>query len=256
MVKGGKKLTDNKSWSNKSLANKHTQAKRLLVPQEDNGIPFLTFSFKYFTQQEYFGIGDQDATWFANLFERIKDLSGKTKAIIENPTDREAYRLHPIDWDAKNCPITINDLVSVPNNIKENAEEDFFWQFQLSKGTGRVVGFFNEDFTKFYIVLLDPKHNIQPSKDYGYSVDDTTIALTDYERIQMCIADSAKEYYSRCKERKDCPFLRVKDEYVRSGLFLASIDIELKEKYKDLVESGEFQQKFEEYLLTLFCNDE
>ena len=256
MVKDGNRLVNKKYWGTKSLTNEKAKAKGSLIPQEENGNPYLSFSFRYFTQQEYFGIGEQDAAWLTNLLERVKDLSGKTRSILENPTERDAYRLHPIDWAAKNCPITIEDLVSLPNVIKENVEDDFFWQFQLSKGTGRVVGFFNENSSIFYVVLLDPKHNIQPSKDYGYSVDDTTIALTDYERIQMCIADSAKEYYSRCKERKDCPFLRVKDEYVRSGLFLASIDIELKEKYKDLVESGEFQQKFEEYLLTLFCNDE
>lgn len=251
MVKGGKKLMDKKSWGNKSLVDKKPQMKRLFIPQEDNGIPFITFSFKYFTQQDFFGIGNQDAAWFVNLFERIKDLSGKTKAIVENPTDREAYRLHPIDWDAKNCPITVDDLNSVPKNIRDNAEDDFFWQFQLSKGTGRVVGFFNEDFTKFYVVLLDPKHNIQPSKDYGYSVDETTIAITEYERIQMCIADSVKEYKRCCGDKKDCPLSRMNEEHIRSGLFFASIDIELKEKYKELLESGEFQQRFEEYLLTL-----
>lgn len=251
MVKGGKKLTDRKSLGNKSLAGKDIETKRLLVPRTDNGIPFLTFSFKFFTQQEYFGIGDQDATWFTNLFDRIKDLSGKTKAIVENPTDREAYRLHPIDWGAKNCPITIGDLNSVPDNIKDNAEDDFFWQFQLSKGTGRVVGFFNEDFTTFYIVLLDPKHNIQPSKDYGYSVDETTIAITEYERVQMCIADSVKEYRRCCEDKKDCPLLRMNEEYVRSGVFYASIDPELKEQYKELLESGEFQNKFEEFLFSV-----
>ena len=254
MVKDGKKLTDRKSWSNKSLADKNPQTKRLLVPQEDNGVPFLTFSFKYFTQQEYFGIGDQDATWFANLFERIKDLSGKTRTIIENPTDRDAYRLHPIDWNAKNCPITIGDLLSVPQNIKDNAEDDFFWQFQLSKGTGRVVGFFNEDFTTFYIVLLDPKHNIQPSRDYGYSVDETTAAITEYERIQMCIVDVIKGCGKCSTDCKNCPLPQLKEEYIRSGVFYASIDSELKEQYKELIESGEFQEKFEEFLLTRYCN--
>lgn len=29
---------------------------------------------------------------------------------------------------------------------------------------------FNEETSFFYIVLLDPKHNIQPSRDYGYAV--------------------------------------------------------------------------------------
>ena len=41
-----------------------------------------------------------------------------------------------------------------------------------------------------------------------------------------------------------------KDEYLRSGVFYACIDSELKEKYKELVESGDFQMKFEEFLIT------
>jgi len=252
MVKDGKRLTTKKCYSAKSLTNEKSKAKSLPVPQEYKGNPYITFSFRYFAQQQYFGIGDQDAPWFANLFDRVKDLSGKTKSsILDNPTEKDAYRFHPIDWSAKNCPITIDDLVSVPKIIKDNAEDDFFWQFQLSKGTGRVVGFFNEDFSIFYIVLLDPKHNIQPSKDYGFSVDETTIAITEYERIQMCIADAVRGTENCLPEnRGSCPLTQLNDEYLRSGVFYASIDLELKEKYKDLIESGDFQVKFEEFLLS------
>lgn len=250
MAIGGKRLTDKSSLGQKPLAEKRTQHKGLIIPQEDKGFPFITFSFKYFGQQEFFGIGGQDATWFANLFDRIKDLSGKTRAIIENPTERDAYRLHPINWGARNCPITIADLTSVPQNIKDNAEEDFFWQFQLSKGTGRVVGFFNEDSSIFYIVLLDPKHNIQPSKDFGYDVNETKEAITEYERIQMCIADAVKESTECGRDKKNCPLSKINDEYLRSRVFYACIDPELKEKYKELVESGDFQVKFEDFLIS------
>lgn len=249
MVKDGNRLVNKKFWNTKSLTNEKAKAKGSLIPQEENGNPYLSFSFRYFTQQEYFGIGEQDAAWFTNLLERVKDLSGKTRSILENPTERDAYRLHPIDWAAKNCPITIEDLVSLPNVIKENVEDDFFWQFQLSKGTGRVVGFFNENSSIFYVVLLDPKHNIQPSKDYGYSVDDTSIAITEYERIQMCIADIVKKAEDCLGESKICPLSQLKEEYLRSGVFYASIDPDLKERYKELIESGEFQFKFEEFLL-------
>lgn len=251
MAKNGKRLTDKKYNGTKPLTNEQSKAKSLLIPQEYKGNPYITFSFRYFAQQQYFGIGDQDAPWFANLFDRVKDLSGKTKSILENQKEREDYRLHPIDWTAKNCPITIDDLVSVPKAIKDNAEDDFFWQFQLSKGTGRVVGFFNEDFSIFYIVLLDPKHNIQPSKDYGFSVDETTIATTEYERIQMCIADAVRGTENCLPEnRKKCPLPKLNDEYLRSDVFYARIDPDLKEQYKDLIESGDFQIKFEEFLLS------
>lgn len=252
MAKGGNKLTDKSLWTSKPLAQRIKQNKNLIIPQEDNGIPFISFSFKFFGQQDFFGIGEQDAVWFTNLFDRIKDLSGKTGAILDNPTDRDAYRLHPINWKAKNCAITISDLVSVPKIIKDNAEVDFFWQFQLSKGTGRVVGFFNEDCTIFYIVLLDPKHNIQPSKYYGYAVNDTKVAITEYERIQMCIADAVKEISKCCRDKKNCPLSIINDEYLRSEVFYACIDPELKETFKELLESGDFQEKLEEYLISLY----
>lgn len=252
MAKDGTRLTGKRKsiWGNKLLSEKNTQYNSLVIPQEDKGNPFISFSFKYFGQQDYFGIGGQDATWFANLLDRIKDLSGKTKAILENDQERKNYRLHPINWGARNCPITIAELTSVPQIIKDNVEDDFFWQFQLSKGTGRVVGFFNESFSIFYIVLLDPKHNIQPSKYYGYEVNETEAAITEYERIQMCIADAAKKIPKQCVGKRDCPFSLINDEYLRSGVFYASIDVDLKEKYNELVESGKFQEKFEDFLIT------
>lgn len=186
----------------KRLTEEKPKATSLIASADPKGLPYLTFSFRYCSQQEYFGIGEQDAAWFANLQDRLKDLSGKTGAIVEDKKAVNDYRLHPINWDKS--PIKKEDLTSVPEVLRNAAEDDFFWQFQLSKGTGRVVGFFNESMTVFYIVLLDPKHNIQPSKDYGYQVDDTKISLTEYERVQMRLA-YAEGLRQQCKYLSDCP---------------------------------------------------
>ena len=257
MARNGKLLTDKQLRAKKSLVDLNTQCRSLIIPRVDNkGFPYITFSFKYFAQQDLFGVGEQDSGWFVSLFDRISDLSGKTKAILDNPVERDAYRLHTIDWKAKKCPITIDDLVSVPQNIKDGAEDDFFWQFQLSKTTGRVIGFFNEDFTVFYLVLLDPKHNLQPSKYYGYSVDETKMAVTEYDRIQMWIADASKKQTEACRGNTKCPLYKVNTEYVRSDAFYACVDPDLKDRYVDLVESGEFQSKFEEFLFTEYCKDD
>ncbi|MEY8687569.1 hypothetical protein AB9N12_16040 [Bacteroides sp. AN502(2024)] len=106
-------------WKGESLTAKKTQCGAAsLIPQREKELPFLTFSFRYFTQQAWFGLGGQDAAWFANLLDRLKDLSGKTGAILEDQLTRSAYRLHPINWEAKNCPITMEDLTSVPKNIR------------------------------------------------------------------------------------------------------------------------------------------
>ncbi|MEY8687568.1 hypothetical protein AB9N12_16035 [Bacteroides sp. AN502(2024)] len=96
--------------------------------------------------------------------------------------------------------------------------------------------------------MLDPKHNIQPSRDYGYAVDDTTVALTEYERLQLVLADVESLRVS-CKGISDCPLGILKDEYLRSNVFYACIDPELKEKYRELIENGTFQEKFEYFLL-------
>ena len=110
-------------------------------------------------------------------------------------------------------------------------------------------------FSIFYVVLLDPKHNIQPSKDYGYSVDKTKIAYTEYERIQMWIADASKGRSEKCFLEKDCPLSNINDLYFSSDMFYASIDPELKEKYEELIKSGMFQTKLEEFLLTEYIKD-
>ena len=123
MAKNGTRLTAKLS---KSLVDKEPRSARSLIPKEENNMPYLTFSFRYCTQQEYFGVKGEDAAWFANLQDRLKDLSGKTGAILESKIERDAYRLHPINWNARNCPIKKEDLLSVPNNIRDNKEEDFF----------------------------------------------------------------------------------------------------------------------------------
>ena len=228
---------------------------RSLTSQEKIDFPFITFSFKYFTQQDFFGIGQQDASWFTNLIERLKDLSSKTCHILENYTERKQYRLHPINWNSPNCPIQQKQLLSVPVEIRNNTKDDIFWQFQLSKGTGRVIGFFDVSLSIFYIVLLDPKHNIQPSKDYGYKVDDTDIAITEYERIQIKLTDSEK-LLNNCKYVDECPISSViNTEYINSSTFFASIDIELKDTYKKLIEKGCFQKDFEYFLMQKYFEE-
>ena len=250
MGKNGGKLI---AKFNKPLVDKRTKPIKSLIPKGEKNMPYLTFSFRYCTQQEYFGIGGEDAAWFANLQERLKDLSGKTGAILESKIDRETYRLHPINWNARNCPIKKEDLFSVPKIIRDNLEEDFFWQFQLSKGTGRVVGFFDETNSIFYIVLLDPKHNIQPSRDYGYAVDDTENAITEFERLEMKLAHAGTSIL-RCKHNENCPVTDICDEYNDSKMFFVELDKELRDVYEKIVTKGDICQEFEDFLTDKYLN--
>lgn len=249
MEKGGGR-SKAKPWEGKRLTQEKPKVKAAtLIPQRENGLPYLSFSFRYVAQQEFFGIGGEDASWFANLQDRLRDLSGKTGAIVDNEAMRKAYRLHPIDWKAKNCPITADDLRSVPDVIKQNNTEDFFWQFQLSKGTGRVVGFFNEEHSIFYIVLLDPKHNIQPSKDYGYALTPTHEAVTEYERVRMQISEMEKVRL-KCSKADECPMRDLlATEYFAKDMMYISMEEELVEMYSQMVEAGSLKDDFETFLM-------
>ena len=66
----------------------------------------------------------------------------------------------------------------------------------MSKALGRIVGFFDEERT-FNIVLLDPLHNIQPSKSHNYKVD-TCNPLS-------CELSSLKYSLTRLIDGNDCP---------------------------------------------------
>ncbi|MDE6741909.1 MAG: hypothetical protein K2J58_06215 [Muribaculaceae bacterium] len=234
-------------WRKKKKIVQETPKQKPLIPQKDtNNLHYISFSFRYFKEYRYFGVGNQDASWFANLYDRLKDISGKTGALIDNKKEREDYRLHPIDWNATSCPISIDDL-DLPKNIVDNAKEDFIWQFQISKGTGRVVGFFNEDYSIFYIVLLDPKHNLQPSKDFGYAVDETQCALTEYEKIQMALHELETKR-KKCKHTEQCPISDL-ERYLNTGEFYVRIEPELAAEFIKQIKNGTFIDAFNDFLL-------
>jgi hypothetical protein len=147
-----------------------------------------SFSFKYFGQDRYFGLADSEPKWFVSLLERLKDLSAQSvDSFLSSYSIKDAYRYHLIDWNATNIPIQRKDIDWVDKNIIDNEVDYQFYQFQVSKAKGRVVGFWEPGFDYFYIVLLDTKHNLQPSKDYDYRVDNTVILHCQYTSLMMDI---------------------------------------------------------------------
>lgn len=222
---------------------KHRQA--LVAPKQKNKNPNIVLSFNHFAQQEYFGLEGQSTHWFVSLLERLKDITAKDTSLLENPMERDTYRLHLIDWKARNCPMKRGDMVWLPQEIRDNEDDFPLWQFQISTGTGRVIGYFDENV--FHVVLLDPKHNMQPSKDYGYKVDKTTIAQSQYECLCKQVALSEKERAS-CKQAETCPVKDLQKRLLPDDVFFAAMDKDLVETYVELVDSGTLQQKLEDVL--------
>lgn len=146
------------------------------------------FSFQFFRQREYFGLGNQNANWFISLLEVLTELSKKTpEQILSNPAEKLQWRLHPIDFDARNAPIQREQIDWTPKEILENKEEFPFMQFQISKAIGRVIGFWDENGV-FNVLLLDPMHNMQPSNYNDYRLRETEVGNGEYAAT-LCLIE-------------------------------------------------------------------
>lgn len=156
----------------------------------------IFFSFKYFRQREHFGLSECNSNWFAGLLQRLADISSKGLTEIQtNLKLKEIYRFHSINWEQKNIPIQRKQLNWIPAPILENENEFEIVQLNISTGTGRIIGFWGakEAESTFYIVLLDPKHNIQPSQKHNYQVTTTYEASSQYDILANAIQEALKK---------------------------------------------------------------
>lgn len=152
------------------------------------------FSFEFFKQITYFGLDRSESKWFVSFIERLKDLSQTERsAIFSDKNTKNFYRYHKINWYSKNIPIDKSDITWVSKEYIDNDDDFPFHQFQISKANGRVVGFWNENHTIFYIVLLDPLHNLQPARSYNYVVDDCYPLSCEYTSMQNDIHNVMRE---------------------------------------------------------------
>lgn len=138
---------------------------KLPVPIDLNKVDKFSYSFFYLDRNHrYFNLGGIKDGWFLDLLDCLKEASEKT--IPELKTGK--FKLHPVDWTKTNTPIP----------SKHSDEE--FWQFRLSKGNGRIVGFRID--SVFYIVWLDPHHNLTNSEGYG-TCREYDKPRTEYEEL-------------------------------------------------------------------------
>lgn len=139
----------------------------------------LSFSFEFFREREFFGIGDCDIHWFSSLLDAIKRYS--ERKIVDIMYEKSS-RFHGIKWSQPNIPIKFEDLSWLPKNDQILIGPDEICQLNITQGSGRIIGFIVG--TTFYVVLLDPMHNMQPSEDYNYVVDATTQSITQYDELK------------------------------------------------------------------------
>ena len=210
----------------------------------------FSFSFKYFNQIDNFGLDKSDPKWFISLLDKLKEFANLHPGnISRNPSLKNTWRYHEIDWGAKNVPIQRKDLNWIEKDILENEVEFPMMQFQISKGTGRVVGFHYDNI--FYVVLLDPLHNIQPSGDYEYKVDDCYPLSSQYTSLLIDIENVKK---NKCKAEADCvihkALSQIPTKNNQSNAFVAYIDDDYLTQLKEILEKKSFTELLKDVIIS------
>lgn len=166
-----------------------------------------SFSFRFWRQIKFFGLNQTNQHWFVALLEKLEDLSRYHKHDLVADTSRpqNTYRYHAVDWDAKNIPIKQSDLDWVDAAYRENPVEYPLMQLQISKALGRIIGFWDER-DVFNIVLLDPLHNMQPSKKYSYKLHNCW-PLENEHAVLVHGLDQARKH-QKCVHPNLCDFDR------------------------------------------------
>lgn len=138
----------------------------------------FSFSFACFDHtHELFNLGDDQkpekcvsGNWFIGLLDCLKSVGNMTFDAMR----QSMHDLHPIDWTKTNA--------SPPD---DDAQREY-WQFRINKSKGRIIGFMIDGV--FYIVWLDPHHNLTDSNGYGkatyHHAAKSTYELQE-ERIQF-----------------------------------------------------------------------
>ncbi len=132
--------------------------KKITLPFNGNAVSEKSFSFSFACfdrTHELFNLGDNTTEgvvagkWFLDLLDCFKSVSNMTIPELK----ASMHDLHPINWAQTNT--------SAP----DNSEQCEYWQFRINKSKGRIIGILIDDV--FYIVWLDPHHNLTDSEGYG-----------------------------------------------------------------------------------------
>lgn len=226
------------------------------VPQEKVGPPVnWAFSFRYWKQTEFFGLGSVASSWFAALLDRLQVLSNEPiEDLVYDSAKRDNLRYHEINWAQKNIPIQRADCTWIAREYLENADEYPFYQVAISTGLGRIIGFWDEH-SIFNIVLLDPMHNMQPSARFDHRVRATSVRETPFAELLQQVQELQTH---RC-ELPSCRYFKVASELGRqptatTDLLMLRVTPSSIDLAEELVRKGEancLAAIFEEGILSL-----
>lgn len=247
MQKDGKKLNLNIKSPNLGKVSLVSKEQESSIKKEK-----ISFSFLYYSQIDNFGIGNCSQKWYVGFLERLSTLGDMTlNEILSENAGSKSLRCHPIDWKAKNIPIRKEDLDWLPEDVLSNEEETPIMQLSISQATGRIVGFFNQNSSVFHVVLLDPNHNIQPSKKKGYQIQQTTNGISQFDEL-LSKMGNIKKIVKDCKVGS-CPLhSRMEEiEAVYDNIIYTGLDNNDMEQYATIIEKYSMQDIFDSGCISL-----
>jgi len=135
----------------------------------------FSFSFSCFDRtHELFNLGSKSkdgvisGKWFLDLLDCFKNVNNMTVQEVR----RSMHDLHPVDWERANA------------NPPIDGEQQEYWQFRINKSRGRVIGLLIDGI--FYVVWLDPYHNLTDSDGYG-TAQYYKAGISEYELLKIHI---------------------------------------------------------------------
>jgi len=166
--------------------------------------------------------------------DQLRNLSSKTFTQFQNEMKigSGGIRYHEINWDLRNVPLRHQDLL--PKHLQDNEKEFQIFQFSLSGDTGRVHGFWIRNC--FHIVLLDPLHNLQPSKDVNYNLRHTKQSSCEYSSLRIAIDKATNAWCLRedCKLVKELNSLTAKSPTSEDFVIIAGLEPDVAQYLQEL----------------------
>lgn len=148
----------------------------------------LLFTFQFFDRDhEAFNLGHTEKDWYISLMDCLREVCRINRHELM-VVQKNHYQAHVHDWDKLDYKYKLDDdfLIQVE-----------CCQFSLTKSTGRVHGFIIGN--RFYVVWLDPHHNLYPSERHG-GREFYTRPLTTYEKL-LVEHENLKEGYQDLREK-------------------------------------------------------
>ena len=112
----------------------------------------VTFSFSALEKTKHFNLDATCPNWSSELFEMLRNVSNYSKTELISGRLR-TYRVH--NHETAHPPDPLPDGVALKD----------CYQIRISKSKGGIHGVFNENV--FYVIWLDPLHNMYPDDRYG-----------------------------------------------------------------------------------------